>query len=204
MSGEIITKQAPSPVATGDKFTRWTVIGPAPKRGKMNYHLCRCDCGKVKEVRCSTLRAGLSMSCGCLLVKHGFYKLPEFQIWRGIVHRCTNPRYHSFPNYGGRGITISDEWMDFARFYADMGARPSESHSVERKDNSKGYSSDNCVWATPVEQSRNTRRSVMIEFQGERLCMAEWAERRGWSYWMLRARFRAGWDVERALTTPHR
>lgn len=85
-------------------------------------------------------------------------EFPEYAIWNGIINRCTNPANGNFADYGGRGITVCDRWrQDFANFYADMGSRPSRKHSVDRIDNDKGYSPDNCRWATPVEQARNKR-----------------------------------------------
>jgi len=114
--------------------------------------------------------------------------------------RCLNVKNAAYPRYGGRGIEICERWMDFVMFYADMGKRPSPEHSLERIDNSRGYSPDNCKWATEIEQQRNRRDNVLITFQGETKTIAEWAEQLGLSANALYMRMnRLGWTPERAM-----
>lgn len=103
--------------------------------------------------------------------------LPEYGVWQQMIQRCTNPRHVSYPNYGGRGITVCSRWRSFQAFFADMGARPSTKHSLERKDNEKPYQSDNCAWVTKRVQMRNTRSNLRVTFKGLTLTMVEWAER---------------------------
>jgi len=94
---------------------------------------------------------------------HGLGKAPEYAIWNGMKQRCYNPNVQSYPRYGGAGVTICDEWReDFTAFYRDMGPRPSPQHSIERRDNSKGYEPSNCHWATLDEQANNKRRTIKI------------------------------------------
>jgi len=93
----------------------------------------------------------------------------EYEIWTNLKQRCFNPKHPSFHNYGARGITVCPAWMTYSNFLADMGRRPSARHSIERKDNNKGYSPGNCVWATPFVQSINTRRTRLTQSKVDRI-----------------------------------
>lgn len=111
-----------------------------------------------------------------LYKKHGLKGTKEYKTWICIRSRCLNPRRAQAKDYIHRGITICDRWNNFLNFYQDMGVAPSPQHTIDRIDNSKGYSPDNCRWATRKEQQRNTRRSRFIEINGERKTVAEWCE----------------------------
>ena len=87
--------------------------------------------------------------------KHGLKGTPEYSTWVNMRQRCNNPRGHDVYYYSG--ITICDEWDDPVVFVRDMGPRPSLSHQIDRKDNAKGYSKDNCHWVERAPQMRNTR-----------------------------------------------
>lgn len=125
--------------------------------------------------------------------------------WANIVQRCCNPNNPAYPRYGGRGITIHPQWRkSFWAFLADMGDRPSKSHSIDRIDNSGNYEPVNCRWATPREQNRNSRRNIMLTYKGITLSRQDWAERLGVDSNSIRDRLRRGWTVEKTLSTPHR
>lgn len=128
---------------------------------------------------------------------------PEYKIWRGIYSRCHSPSVRCYPRYGGRGVAMCDRWREpgrgFENFHADVGTRPSPDHSVERIDNAKGYEPGNVRWATRVEQARNKRNNVLVEFNGERRTVAEWCEKLGLLPATLSWRIRMGWTPERAL-----
>jgi hypothetical protein len=126
----------------------------------------------------------------------------EYRTWMSIWQRCGNPTYSKWGLYGGRGIKVCDRWASFDAFLADMGLKPSPRHSIERRDGSEGYSPENCYWATPQQQNRNTSRNRFLTYQGETLTVAEWAERRSMTYGSLSNRIRDGWSTEDALTIP--
>ena len=121
---------------------------------------CACECGNVTNVIVGNLRSGKVNSCGCeqrlANYKHGMYASAEYSTWEGVIQRCTNPKNEAYKNYGGRSITICESWKTFENFYKDMGDKP-EGFTLERKDNSKGYCAENCVWATRSDQNRNKR-----------------------------------------------
>jgi len=112
--------------------------------------------------------------------------------------RCTDPAVKAFKDYGARGIAVCEEWKDFAIFYADMGEIPLGA-TLERKDNSLGYSKDNCRWATRKEQGRNKRNNVLLSIGGVTRCISEWAEAAGLKYETLYRRLKRGCAPEMAI-----
>lgn len=211
----------------GRRFERLTVLDYAGKTptGIIQWR-CRCDCGKETLVRAGCLTSGNTRSCGCLLAeklkdnqhnrKHGKWTSPEWSSWSSMRRRCYDPKAISYPDYGGRGVFVCARWREsFDNFLADMGPMPTDGkYSIDRKDNSANYTCGkcdecaangwpaNCCWATPREQAQNRRNSHHVTFQGETLTVAEWARRLGLRPDTLLYRLRAGWPVERALTTP--
>jgi hypothetical protein len=119
-----------------------------------------------------------------------------------MKQRCLNPNNQSFSKYGGRGIVLDPRWESFTEFLADMGERP-EGTSIDRIDNTKGYSKDNCRWATRKQQQRNRSANTVWTLDGVSRCVTEWAEVVGCKPHTLFERVnRHGWSIERALTTP--
>lgn len=131
-------------------------------------------------------------------------KTPTYLAWESMIRRCEMPSQESYPLYGGRGIKVCTRWHDFAAFLADVGEKPA-GMSLDRIDGSRGYEPGNCRWATMKQQQRNRRGNRFLEHCGERLTVAEWAERVGVPSATIRSRIdRYGWTVERALTEPYR
>ena len=153
---------------SGEVFTRWTVLAlDETSACKTAKWLCRCECGSEASVTGSTLRNGTSESCGCLVrdnnTVHGHARKRNnsrtYYTYKSMIQRCTNPEATGYSEYGGRGITICDKWLkSFDNFLEDMGERPS-GRTLDREDNDKGYSKDNCRWATQSEQTQNSRQS---------------------------------------------
>jgi hypothetical protein len=124
----------------------------------------------------------------------------EYQAWISMMARCTNPEHKDYAKYGGRGITVCDEWRAFAQFAADMGQRSSRAYSIERKDNDLGYGPDNCRWATRKEQARNRASTIWVAVDGKQVTLTEACSLIGVPYDRVRGRLRLGWNMDDALT----
>lgn len=191
---------------TGMRFGRLSVVRRQGKRSGQALWLCQCDCGNEKLVVGYTLRGGMTLSCGCLQKEraseakttHGKTRSSAYNTWQLMLYRCADERCRAFKDYGGRGITVCERWRKFENFYADMGDPPN-GKTLDREDNSRGYSPDNCRWATAAEQAVNKRSNVFIEFKGERLCASHWAKRLGLSRRTITKRFAAGLSSEKCL-----
>ena len=138
---------------------------------------------------------------------HGLSHTRFWRIYINIRARCNNPKGNRWHIYGGRGIKVN--WKSFEEFRDDMFESYQiqvkefgiKNTTIDRIDVNGNYSAENCRWATPKEQSRNTRKNRMIEFNGQKLCLSEWAEKFGIGEFTVRARLKHGWSVEKALTT---
>lgn len=147
-------------------MSKLTLIGECEdskiRFGRNGYCLYRCDCGTEKIIRKDGVESGAVISCGCSkknrLTKHGKAKTRVYIAWLAVIKRCTNENDVNYPSYGGRGISVCERWLDFACFYEDMGDAP-DGMSLDRIDNSGGYSKENCRWTTDSIQGYNQRKN---------------------------------------------
>lgn len=191
----------------GQRFGRFTVLEYV---GDQKW-LCQCDCGTIKKVIGPRLRSGEIKSCRCLQrekvaergTKHGLSNTRLYKIWGNMKQRCYNPNASKYYLYGGSGVKVCNEWLDFMNFYEwSLANGYTDNLSIDRIDSSKDYEPSNCRWVTYKVQGNNTRANHYLEYMGERKTMAEWAEAVGLPYKVLSERIRRKWNVERALTTP--
>lgn len=143
-------------------YGRLTIIGSAsPDPSGYKRVMAKCECGIEKPIRLAHLVSGRVSSCGsCGRLKHGCARIrtPEYNAWISMTQRCRNPNNPRWKDYGGRGIRVCRRWQrSFAAFLFDLGLRPSPEHSIDRRDNDKGYNKQNCRWATRSEQQSNRR-----------------------------------------------
>lgn len=188
------------------------------RHGKTTYGQtqweCKCDCGNSVLVGIGNLRSGHTRSCGCLSkdassdigkrnAKHGESFTRIYRIHSSMIERCFSQKSKDYQKYGGRGITVCDEWKNsyeafrdwsFANGYAD-------NLSIDRVDNNGPYAPWNCRWTTAKVQQNNTRRNRVIEYDGKTLTLAQWSDETGLNYFTLWSRLQKGWSVEKALTT---
>lgn len=130
---------------------------------------------------------------------HGAYRHPLYATWNSMMNRCRNPSNPAYALYGARGISVCPEWEDFAVFIADMGDRPSSRYSIDRIDNDGNYCKENCRWSNRKTQGVNKRSTRIFSFDGESLCVSDWAKKIGVSNAAMVFRLNH-WPIERALT----
>lgn len=196
----------------GSVFGRLTVLERCGNMKGSAAWLCLCECGKKKVVNGYYLSKGVTRSCGCLALEHSkkFSQLNKshsmsgtriYMVWASMLRRCNNKNTKSYINYGGRGIKVCERWLEFSNFYEDMGL-PGEGMTLERVDNDRGYSPDNCRWATRLEQASNKRtakNSRVVIWGGVKRRVLDLAREYGVPYSTVMTRLSRGWGMERAL-----
>ena len=190
---------------TNQKFGRLTVIEQAGSQHGNAYWKCKCSCGAEVIVRGYLLTRQIVVSCGCYRkehkLKHGLAHTPIYNLWAGIKNRCTNPNVHNYHRYGGRGVTMFEDWINnFQAFYDYVSKLPhygEDGYSLDRINNDGNYEPDNIRWATRKEQARNKRSNHILEYQGVKMTLAEAAEKSGLSRYVLQNRLKHGDRGER-------
>lgn len=198
----------------GQRFGRLTVIRRAGSRSGRVVWACMCNCGSTVEVVSHALTSGHTKSCGCWKdernrgtqpkhshARRGTQPTPTYKTWQAMMTRCYNEKAKSFKDYGGRGIKVCDGWHLFENFLAHMGERP-EGMTLDRIDSNKGYTPENCRWATKITQARNTRVNCIVTYNGSQMTQAEFAETLGLKQSTVSYRLRKGWTPKQIAETP--
>lgn len=186
----VVTDESRFVEGSKKRFREWLVV---------------CDCGNQKWVRHSNIHRTASCNqCKYRLKNCADPNHPLYQTWSSMIRRCHDASHHAYDRYGGRGIYVCMEWQeDFTRFVEDMGPRPSDDMTVDRKNNDGPYCPENCRWATRRQQSRNTRANVRVEYQGRDWSLVELCDSLGLSYQTIWYRIRrGGYSVEEAILKP--
>ena len=196
---------------TDQRYGKLSVLERVVRPKESGTHwLCQCDCGTMTVVAGGHLRSGHTVSCGChgknVRRTHGGSNTRLYGIWAGMKNRCSD---ETSVNYRGRGITMCEEWNDFECFRKwaiengyDAHAKQNEC-TIDRIDNSKGYSPDNCRWVNSKIQCRNKRNNKVLTFNGKSHPLVVWSEILGIKPNTLHKRIvYLGWSVEKAFTTP--
>lgn len=190
----------------GQKFGLLTVISRAKTSSKNRETKwnCLCECGNTKIIYGNSLKSGRTTSCGCYVKKinttHGCSKHPLFQTWQAMVKRCINKNDPAYKNYGGRGISVCNEWINSpSQFIKDMTPKP-EGLELDRIDNNGNYSKQNCKWSTRQEQCTNRRTTRLITFNNQTNSILEWSRITGINRRTIAQRLSKNWSIEHVLT----
>lgn len=211
---------------TGRRFGRLRALSYCGRKNGRTLWRCVCDCGNYSIVGYSNLINGVTRSCGCLekenfeksILTHsnrksadsGWYgelaSHPLYSSWQSMLNRCYNKRAKSYNDYGGRGIRVCDRWLPenkgFQMFVEDMGARPTDRHTIDRIDVNGDYSPENCRWATVFQQSTNKRKSVYVYYSGYRIPLLVLCEKLGLNYWTVAHQVIKGFDINEIIKHP--
>lgn len=195
---------------TGQRFGRLVAMYRVKDNGSKTKWVCQCDCGNKSIVGVYDLINGESRSCGCLkrdltierTKTHGLSKHRLYSIYNNIIKRCENKEHYCYENYGGRGIKMCDEWRnDFLAFYNWAYSNGYEDTlTIDRIDNDKGYSPNNCRWVTRIEQQNHRRDNNNLTIEGMTHTVTEWSRITGIKNSTIRGRLKDGWSVKDALS----
>lgn len=203
---------------SGQRFNKLTALYPTGEKSKNGHNaiwMCLCDCGNLTKANTGQLRCGGKKSCGCAVIEHasnlnrihGGREERLYSVWIDMRRRCSDPKDRNYKNYGGRGISVCDEWAtDYSAFrewavsagYDELAARGVS--TLDRIDVNGNYEPVNCRWVNSKTQCNNKRNNVSITYDGKTMTATEWSRYLGFSRNLVWKRLNAGWSVERALT----
>jgi hypothetical protein len=204
---DIVTKL--DSLHVGQLIGRLTLLSHFTKNNT-SYWNCKCLCGNIVDVAQYNLKIHITQSCGCLQKEqvsqasktHGLSETRLYKIWAGIHKRCTNPNTSNFYLYGGRGITVCEEWNDFIPFKIwALNNGYQNNLTIERKDTNGNYNPKNCTWATRKEQANNRRNNIKISAFGETKNIRAWSQDNRCKVLegTLRSRLKKGISIEEAF-----
>ena len=197
----------------GRRFGRYTVLyrSENDKHGNAMW-MCKCDCGNQKIVAGSALRKGVTLSCGCyhkekvakINTTHGESKSRLFGIWQSMKARCNNPNHKHYSYYGGKGISVCEEWKHDFQSFADWANNNgySEGLTIDRIDPIGNYEPSNCRWLSRAEQQKHLSNCRLFEVDGETNPLNTWCKIYNMPHETVRKRIAKGWDIKEALTVP--
>jgi len=196
----------------GDRVGFLIYLGNDQLKGDGNMgHLSRfadfkCECGKIFNTRMWQAKAGKTKTCGCGRTKHGMSHTAEHNTWVRMKGRCYNKDFDRYDEWGGRGITVCDRWIEsFENFFEDMGLRPTSNHSLDRyPDNNGNYEPNNCRWATPKEQNNNKSNNILVTYKNKTQTLSSWCEELKIPSNLVKLRRHRGWSFEKSFTTKNR
>lgn len=187
---------------TSQHFGRLTVLEFVPNEKRKSYWLCQCDCGKRVVVGLAELKTGDTVSCGCKKieqaglngVKHRLTGHRIYTIWRDMKSRCYNVNDRCYKSYGGRGIMICEEWKNSVKSFYEWSINNgyNDELTIDRIDTDGDYEPNNCRWISNLEQQRNKRNTVFVEYNGTPLNISKAAELVGIKKETLRRRYHKG------------
>lgn len=198
---------------TGQRFNRLVVLRPEGRRGRDKMWLCQCDCGNLIRASAGALRSGNPQSCGCrqrefarrLCISkttHGMSNKRLYNIWHTMNQRCYYDKHIGWKFYGGRGITVCNEWKRFEPFMEWSLSNGYDSHlTIDRIDSDGDYEPSNCRWVTHKVQQNNRRSNTMLTHGGRTQTLTQWADELGIGCTTLHYRLAAGYASDDILST---
>lgn len=214
--GGISVRESGNSCFLGKRYDRLTVLGWQFRMNANWFAVCQCDCGKIVVARAADMQRGAQKSCGCrrneivqvsVIINsttHGETRTRLYRVWRGMLRRCYEPKTDSYQFYGGRGISVCDEWHFYESF-----SEWSKSHgyqddlTIDRYPDKDGnYCPSNCRWASKTCQARNRHNNKIVTYRGATKLLVELCEDHGADYNIVRSRLRIGWSIQEAFERP--
>ena len=196
-------------IQIGDKFNRWKVL--KKDKNKSTFWICQCDCGTIRSIKATALYLETSKSCGCYNIEqlkarktHGESNTRLYSIWESMKARCYYKKHNKYKDYGGRGITVCEEWKNSFESFRDWALQNGykDNLTLDRINNNKGYLPENCRWVTQSEQCKNKRPKESKYFSGLTLKeIYKKADEKNLKRLTVYMRLKRGWSLEKALET---